>query len=477
MRQPSRLTQVFCLFIGLTVSFSISAASGHKKEARQKVSRQRGRAIKARVRLRIEPATGPALLVGDHDAVLEKMLTKMQHAKSPATLIKYLKLAQDLPGVAFRPVAVKDRRDGKIRIAYRTSVKRFSANWFVRNGGNDPKVGRFPINLGASVYNLFGGDRLSVSGNTTEEFGPSWGVGANYQKVLTAEGLRLRAGYTYSAYTQPWEDGITQLYKTHGHGYSLSLSQPLIVGAARRLDVFLVANYATGYPKGLSQNRHIWPNDILTEVQSPTLKAGVVYRQDNRYGRFLGDVSLTKGMDLLGLKTRYTWTGRPDFGRAPPVDPETHFLTMNADFNQQIVFTREWQLGLSYRFQLSNRTLPLQGAQKFYFGDGAYASQGYAGDVGQAGKVGVNYAPAALEQALQLPVKFELYYAAGSTRNYGEELPYVVREPQTVGLRVSFSVPKASLNGFVDVAEPFSEDLSSSQSRQTVVHFGIGQSF
>jgi hypothetical protein len=96
--------------------------------------------------------------------------------------------------------------------------------------------------------------------------------------------------------------------------------------------------------------------------------------------------------------------------------------------------------------------------------------------VGQGGRIGVNFQPLQLSRVLT-PIRFELYYAAGSIKNYAEDLPYQTATPQTVGLRASFAVPKAHVNGFVDVAEPFVEPQSVSGSDQTVVLFGIGQSF
>jgi hemolysin activation/secretion protein len=469
MHQPSRVTQVLGLLIGLTVSMSGIAASHHKK-AHKGVKRRHEVAKKHHD---MPKPVANAQRTGIQDVIAEKTLNKMLTVPRDER-IKYLKLAQDLPGVTIRTSLIKDQK-GTRRLDFSSHVKRYDARWFVQNGGNDPKVGRFPISLGVSANSLFGGDRLSLSGDTTEQFGPTWSIRANYQKVLNTEGLRLRVGYLHSEYTQPWEQGQFFLYKTRGNAYSLSLQQPLLVGRMRRLDVYAGMNYAEGNPESTTQDAIIFPASIKVDVHEPTVLAGVVYSQNTRIGKFLGNLKLTKGMDLPGLKTRYTATGRPTPVAIQP-DPETHFLKMNLDLSQQVRLNAQWQLGLSYRFQLSNRTLPLPTSQKINFNDGAYMGQGYAGDVGQGGRIGLSFQPLKLSRALT-PIRFELYYAAGSIKNYAEDLPYQTATPQTIGLRASFSVPKAHVNGFVDVAEPFVEPLSVSGSDQTVVLFGIGQSF
>ena len=470
MQTPSRLSQALCLVFGLSLSFSVLAASAPKSKKVHKAASK-----KHRQRASKRPSQSASRLRSrQQDVMAEKMLAKMD-AAGTRDRIKYLKLAQDLPGVSIRPYVIREGKKKTPRMAYTSRVKRYDAYWFLQNGGNDPKVGRFPITMGASMNSLLGGDRLSVSGDTTEEFGPMWSVRVNYQKVLTTEGLRIRVGYSHSEYEQPFEDGQFFLYKTHGNAYSLSLQQPLIVNFVRRLDVYGGLNYAEGNPESVTQNPSLFPTSIHVDVHEPTALLGVVYSQRNRWGQFLGSVKFTKGLDLPGLSTRYTAIGRPTPVLIQP-DPETHFLKMNMDLNQEIRLAMQWRLGLSYRFQLSNRTLPLPTSQKINFNDGAYPAQGYAGDVGQAGRIGLSYQPVALSRMLT-PIRFELYYAAASIKNYAQDLPYQTATPQTLGLRASFVIPRANINGFVDVAEPFSEPLSASGSDQTVVLFGFGQSF
>jgi hemolysin activation/secretion protein len=292
--------------------------------------------------------------------------------------------------------------------------------------------------------------------------------------VLTVDGLRLRLNYLHNAYDQPFEIGESYLYRTTGNSYGVSLQQPLMVTRSRRLDVYAGVSYAEGDPVSRTQDVNRYPNDIHAHAQEPLLMLGMVYIAGNRFGRFMGDVKFTKGMDIFGLTPAYSATGRPQAVQINP-DPDMHFMKLNTVLSQQIPLRREWRLGLSYRFQLSNRTLPLPMSQKIGFGDGGYASEGFSGDVGQVGRVGLAYQPAILARRF-IPVSFELYYAAARIRNYSGELSYATATPQTVGLRTSFSIPQAYINGFIDVGKPF-EATSVSRSKAIRVIFGIGQTF
>jgi hemolysin activation/secretion protein len=401
---------------------------------------QRARAKRAAAESVVTP---PSWLMQEYIKELEKAKT------GTADHNRKMILANEIPGAEL--IHEKGR--------YLTHQQKIDGFVSIYNGGANGPIGRVFLAGGINAYDLSGADQLSLIAATTNRFGPSSMLGIKYSKMINTEGTKLFFNYQNTDANQPASAITNGAFRLTGNGnsYQLGASQPLITSQKQSLRMF----FLFGYNAGLGSFRAIPASNTNLNVNQhkPYAMTGVAWAKSDGVGMVHFSGTLTKGMNLPGLRRKYSVVNGVNNVNSF-VTPDLKFFTIGLQAGQTFKLSNPWSAALNVAGQINpgNGHLPI--GNKMVYGDGGYFGIANFGDQGISTRGSLSYRiqSATLQEYRMVVTTFA---GMGWLKNRAvNTLGYRNTHPSDVGLGLTGVIPGPKLLVSLAIAHPWGGNRS-----------------
>ncbi len=318
-----------------------------------------------------------------------------------ASIDRFLILANTLPGIQAVATLGPDQKvvGGSDLLI---DVKQTKTSGFVNfNNRGTQYIGPNQLSLGASFYDIYTADSLSIVGATIPNSPSQLGYGnIRYGIVTGPYGTNVNASYTTTR-SEPGNSLTAFNMVGKSEQYMLSINQPLLISTPQKFTFLSALTHLT------SEN-NVFTNQQLYEDSITTLSVGLDYQR--AIGQAINDIkfSVTKGLPILGAPSSLS---NPSVAGAI-----TNFVRFNVEGSSNFYLSRKTSMALGAQFQWSQNTLV--SSEKISYG-GPLFGQAYnptviSGDSGMLGSLALRYdLPTADWMHLNF-LQSEIFYDFGS---------------------------------------------------------------
>lgn len=255
---------------------------------------------------------------------------------------RFLILANQLPGINISATLVPDpNTTGAADLLVKIKQTPVSAFWNTNNRGTK-NIGPYQTAVGASLYDLFASDSLSVTGATSlNKFRELSYGNLSYDVVAGTYATEINPNITTTT-THPGGNLSDLDMNGVSNKYDLAITQPLYTSTLKNF------NLQTDFYH-LDSKNDIFNDNLLYKDSITGLTFGLNYQ-----GVFLQTyhdmtLSVTRGLPILGA---------PQYLNDPSVaNATTTFTRMNFTTSDVRYFTQKISILLGTQFQYSNNTL------------------------------------------------------------------------------------------------------------------------
>ena len=384
------------------------------------------------------------------------LASKPLHAKD---LERYLLLMDDLPGVTVKSVLTPSEKPGATNLTIILENKSFDANAGIDNRGSKFNG---PIQLfgGANANSLMGGyERTGVSGVVTSDPDELMYFGGFYEMPVSAEGTKL---FFSGSVSESAPGSSLEEFKVEGESSSVQLlfSHPFIRTRGENLNAHF------GFTSRDSKTDILGTTD--SEDRLRVLDLGASYDfADRHQGVNVVSLNLLRGLNVFNT----TETGSDNLSREQGV---SDFTKITGEVLRLQQLAPSWMLLGSVSWQYSFDKL--LSSEEFGFGGPRFGrgfdSSEITGDSGISLKL-------ELQKAFRVNKKYfqglQIYgfYDYGSVWNRVQTSTVEKRQGRySIGLGGRFNLTK-EFSGYVEIAKPLADRVSSEGNRDPRVFFGF----
>ena len=318
---------------------------------------------------------------------------------SYASIDRFLVLANDLPGIDVSATLVKNPKvvGGSDLVV---TVAQTPASAFINyNNRGTQYIGPDQLSVGASIYDIFGADSLSVTGAMIPNYANQMGYGAlSYDLVFGPYATEINPSFMMT-HTNPG-DALTP-FEMVGQStqYSVAVNQPIFVSTPQKVTLQSSLTHLDSY-NNVFINQQLY-NDEITALAFGVDYQGIIWQMYNDI-----NFSATAGLPILGAPHTLA---DPSIAGAT-----TQFVRFNLTTSNIRYMTQRISFALGANFQLSRSNLV--SSEQISYG-GATFGQAFnpnviSGDSGALGSLALRYdLPTPGWMSLLQP---ELFYDAGT---------------------------------------------------------------
>ncbi len=353
----------------------------------------------------IEGQIAEVTFVGDNPEAAKAQLQRyaeqieLEDPISYQSIDRFLVLANQLPGIDVSATVVPNKNVVGAADLVVTVTHTKASSFFNFNNRGTQYIGPTQASAGASIYNIFGADSLSVAGATVTSR-PSELAYENVSYDLITDPYATEINPSFTA-TQTMPGASLGAFDMYGNStkYNLSVNQPLFVSTPQKWTLQTDFYHQNSY-------NNIFSNTQLYDDTITALTLGLNYQ-----GIFLktyNDISLssTLGLPILGAPNTLS--------NPSVVGATTKFVRFNLMSTNIHYLTDRTSVDLGTQFQVSPDDL-ISGEQIGYGGSffgQAYTPSIITGDSGLMGTLALRYdLPAPKWMSLMQP---EVFFDAGT---------------------------------------------------------------
>jgi hemolysin activation/secretion protein len=259
-----------------------------------------------------------------------------------AEIDRFLILANTLPGMQAQATLVANPTVAGGSDLLMTTQQTKVSGFVNFNSRGTRYVGPNQLSVGASVYDVFGADALSMVAATTPDHPNQMGyANINYGIVIGPQATKINASYT-TTHTRPG-DSLSNLEMKGGSSrYMLSIDQPLLVSTPQKVSLFSSLTH-------LDSNNNVFTDQQLYNDSISMLAIGLAYQ--GIFWQSYNDVniSVTKGLPILGAPRTLS--------NPSVLEASTDFVRLNAESSHVHYFSPQASVALATQFQFTNDRL------------------------------------------------------------------------------------------------------------------------